>query len=59
MPVSVNLCHEHFDRFTENYLNTPPGIWSPRIVGEPRNGHLYPLDVFLATQDLETDQENE
>ena len=45
----INFCNEHFNRFSY-YLNTSPGFWSPRIIGELRNGDLHPLEAS-ATQD--------
>ena len=47
----MNFCAAHFNRYSY-YLNTPTDFWNPRIVGVPRNGHLYPLDAS-ATQDFE------
>lgn len=54
MPVSMNFCPEHFNRYSY-YLNTPPTFWHCGIGKSPRNGHLHPLDASLANAEDDDD----
>ncbi|KAI9555621.1 hypothetical protein GHT06_018136 [Daphnia sinensis] len=50
MPVTMNFCDAHFNRYSY-YLNTPPNFWDCGIGKPPRNGHLHPLDASAAEDD--------
>ncbi|XP_032780635.2 uncharacterized protein LOC116918941 [Daphnia magna] len=50
MPVAMNFCDVHFNRYSY-YLNTPPNFWDCGIGKPPRNGHLHPLDASAAEDD--------